>query len=181
MPRGEGDPSQRGNERLGPFELPPDLAEFLAGEDYAMVTTATNRGAVYVVKAPGADIQSMAGRVPVEVRHELYQHPLAPVIRTVVRVYDQPQSPLAIESFINVADEQQWAEYASLSEQRRLTFLFYDESLQHQLTKQVPNSAGDHMRNVLNWADRVKAAIPLQRFDFDAAKADVMRRTGMSR
>jgi hypothetical protein len=177
MSRGEGEPFHQSNyEPLGPFELPPALAEFLAGEQYAMVTARSDRGAVYVVKVPDADIRSMAGPVPIEVMHELYQHPLAPVVRTVVRVFDQPQSPLALESFFNLADESQWAEYASLSEQQHLTFLFYDQSLQHQLTKQVRNSAGDHMRNILNWADRVKAAIPDSQYDFDGAKADVMQR-----
>jgi hypothetical protein len=86
MPRREGDPShQREPEQLRPFELAADLAEFLAGEAYAMVTTATNLGTVYLVKAPARDIQSMGGRVPTEVEHQLYQHPLAPIVRTGLR------------------------------------------------------------------------------------------------
>jgi hypothetical protein len=179
MPRGEQEPPQGGNEELAPFELPDVLAEFLAAEEYAMVTSATNLGTVYVVKVPGADIQSMAGQVPIEVRHQLYQHPLAPVIRTVVRVYDQPSTPLALESFINVADEHQWAEFADLSECDHLTFLFYDDRLQHRLTKQVRNGVGEQIRDILNWADRAKAAIREDQYDFDQAKADVIRRTSM--
>jgi hypothetical protein len=176
MPRGEGDSSQqREPEQLGPFELPADLAEFLADEEYAMVTTATDQGTAYVIKAPLADLTSMAGQVPIEVQHELYHHPLAPIVRTVVRVYDQPESPLAFESFINVADEGQWAEYANLSERETLTFLFYDETLSHRLTKQVRNGASDHMRNILNWADHIKAAIPKDEYDFDSAKAALVR------
>jgi hypothetical protein len=36
----------------------------------------------------GHEIQSV--RVPISMRHDLYQHPNAPVIGTVVRIYDQP-------------------------------------------------------------------------------------------
>jgi len=55
--------------------------------------------------------------------------------------------------------------------------LFYDESLTHRLTKRVRNTAGAQMRKILNQADRVRAAISDDRYDFDAAKADVMRKT----
>ena len=166
-----------GDRPLAAFELPGDLATFLAGEEYAMVTTASDQGTVFVVKASERDIAAMAERVPMRVSHSLHQHDLAPVIRTVVRIYDDPERPLALESFINVEDEQQWAEYASLAEQDEFHFLFYDQALQHRLTKQTRNTAGRQMSNILNWADRLKAAIPNELYDFDAAEAAVMATT----
>jgi hypothetical protein len=69
--------------------------------------------------------------------------------------------------------------YASVAEQDELLFLFYDETMSHQFTKRARNTAGAPMRNMLNWADWVRAAIPAERYDFDAAKAAVMRRTGL--
>jgi hypothetical protein len=129
---------------------------------------------VFVLKAPAADIAGLAGRIPIEVQHQLYQHELAPVIRTVVRLYDQPDRPLALETFTNVDDDDQWADFASLAEQEEFTFLLYDETLKHRLSKKARNSAGTHMGQILNWADRIKAAIPESEYDFDQAKAVVM-------
>ena len=123
------------------------------------------------------EIQSIAGRVPVKVSHDLYEHPNAPVIRTVVKFYDQPDRPLALETFMNVDEPDQWRDFAQLAEQDELLLLFYDESLTHRLTKRVRNTAGAQMRKILNQADRVRAAISDDRYDFDAAKADVMRKT----
>jgi hypothetical protein len=47
----------------------------------------------------------------------------------------------------------------------------------HRLTKRVRNTAGTQMRNLIDQADGVRAAIPNDRYDFDAAKTDVMRKT----
>src|SRR3712207_5429190 len=86
-------------EQLG--ALPPELATFLADKPYAALLQPTDRGTVLLVKAPGREIESVRGRVPIEVRHELYQHPAAPVVRVVTRIYDQPDRPLALETFVN--------------------------------------------------------------------------------
>lgn len=94
-----------------------------------------------------------------------------------VRIYDQPQHPLALETFINVEDPQQRADYEGLSKQDTIYMLFYDETLSHRLVKQVANIAKDEMKLVLNQADTLLAAIPKERFDFDKAKAAVMERT----
>lgn len=145
-----------------------------------MVTEASDQGTVYVVKAPGRDIADMQGPILMEISHELHQHDLAPVIRTTMRIHDQPDRPLALESFINVAEDDQWADFAQLSEQENLLFLFYDERLTHRLSKQVQNSDRDHLRNILNWADRVKASIPDEQYNFNQAKADFIAETRMS-
>jgi len=168
---------QEREQSLGPFELPEALAEFLKGQEIAMVTESSDQGTVYVVKVPAKEITSLAGRVPVKLSHDLYEHPSAPVIRTVVKIYDQPDRPLALETFINVDEPDQWRDFAQLAEQDELLLLFYDEALHHRLTKQVRNTARKQMRNILNWADRVRTSIPDQEYDFNQAKADVMRRT----
>src|SRR5205823_4125437 len=95
-------------------ELPPELAEFLRGQQYAALLHATNQGTVLAVKMPGYEINSVRGRVPIEVRHELYSHPMSPVIRMVTRIYDQPDSSVALETYVNVGDPDQWADYAAL-------------------------------------------------------------------
>ena len=135
--------------------------------------------AVFVVKAPGREITSVSGRVPIQVTRELHQHEAAPVIRTVVKIYDQPDRPLALEAFINVDEPDQWADFANLAEQDELLLLFYDEGLSHRLTKRLKKTTGHEMRNILNWADRVRASIPDEWCDFDRARADVLRTMGL--
>src|SRR6266516_8215030 len=96
-------PEQSFGERLlPPGVLPPDLAAFLQDQDYACVTEATDHGTVLVIKVPTPDIESVRGTVPILLRQSLFQHPAAPVIQMVVRIYDQPEHPLALETFINV-------------------------------------------------------------------------------
>lgn len=173
--------SERREHHLGPdqpSELPPELAEFLKGRPIAALLHGTeNQGTVLVVKLPRQEIQSVQGRVPVELRHELYAHPLAPVVRVVTRIYDQPDQPLALESFVNVGEPDQRSDYAALAEQDHLLMLFYDEQLRHSLTKQVGGLDPDAVTEVLTTADRLLAVIPETRRDFNRAKAEVMART----
>ena len=164
-------------EQLVSSPLPPDLAAFLQDKQYACVTQATDRGTVFVVKAPTSDIESVRGRVPIRLRHALYEHPAAPVIRTVTTIYDQPERPLALETFINVADEQQCADFAALSQQRELHLLFSDEHLSHRLSKAVRVRNHETLGRIVQQAERLAAAIPDERFDFDMAKAAVMEAT----
>jgi hypothetical protein len=160
-----------------PTLLPRALADFIRGYEFACVTQDTDRGTVLIVKAPGPEIESVRGRVPIALRHELYSHPAAPVIRMVLTIYDQPDRPLALETFVNVEDPQQRTEYAQLASQEEITLLFYDEQLQHRLTKQVDNDAGAPMLELVSQADALLAVIPRQHFDFDIAKAAVVKKT----
>ncbi len=157
--------------------LPPELAEFLKDRRFACVTQATNKGTVLVIKAPGREIESVRGRVPVHLRYYLYQHPAAPVIRMILTIYDQPKTPLAFETFINVEDTAQRSDFEALANQRELDLLFYDEELAHRLGKRVHIGLPKVVRQILSAADRLLAAIPKERFDFDRAKAEVMGAT----
>lgn len=159
------------------FELPEELAAFLHGEAYAMLLQASSEGTLYVVKIPEHELAGMTGTIPMAVSHELYQHPRAPVIRSVVHLYDQPDQPLALETFTNVRDAQQRADFAGVADQDEQLFLFYDETLSHRLTKRLPNRSQEQMSRILTYADRVATSIPPSQFDFDATKADVLERT----
>src|SRR6266545_6818463 len=91
-----GERDQRGEPSGEPHEpspLPPELAEFLRDKDVACLMQGTDQETVFVIKLPTQDIESARGRVPIHLRHELYAHPNAPVIRTTLRVYDQPEAP----------------------------------------------------------------------------------------
>src|SRR5438093_1128193 len=94
-----------------------------------------------VIKAPVEDIRSVVGRVPIAIRHDLYEHKQAPVIRTRLRIYDDPERPLALECFTNIDDDQQRQDFAALENQKELFLLFYDEEVKHRLSKRVINTA----------------------------------------
>lgn len=172
-------PSQRQGDEgpQSPTDLPPELADFLKDHNYACVTQATDIGTAFVMKIPGPDIQSVRGTVPIHLREELYAHSTAPVIRLVFTIYDQPEHPLAIETFINIEDEQQRANFAALANQEALPLLFYDEALTHRLTKLVPFHNQEDSAALLHTADGLLQMIPERERDFDTAKAAVMQAT----
>jgi hypothetical protein len=164
-----------------PNALPAELARYLLAYRYACVSQSSDQGTVFVLKAPHPDIESLRGPLSMAIRHELYDHPASPVIRMVLTFYDNPSRPLAFESFINIQDPQQRADYTDLAYRPELTLLFYDETLTHQLSKRVCHAARAQVRTVLKAATRLHAGIPPERFDFERAKADVMRATDLGR
>jgi hypothetical protein len=157
--------------------IPPELAEFLRHQDYVCLTETTDRGTVLIIKVPTADIASVRGPVPILLRQDLYRHPAAPVIRLLVTIFDQPARPLALETFINVADLHQRANYAALTTQTELPLLFYDEALMHQLSKVVPFRQQQEVAAILSVAERSLGSIPQEEFNFDLAKAGVVQAT----
>jgi hypothetical protein len=137
----------------------------------------TNDGTVHVIKLPAREIDSLRGRVPIQVRHEVYAHPQAPVIRSVITIYDQPDRPLALETMTNVAEQDQRDDFARLAKQKELLLLFYDEQLQHRLSKRLGNVEPEMIEGILSKAEILRRRIPPGQYDFMAAKADVMHHT----
>ncbi len=176
-PDQEGGFHPTGPEPEHPSLLPPELADFLRTQDIACLFQATDQGTALVAKLPAAEIASLRGTVPIHIRHELYDHPHAPVIRTVVTVYDQPTNPLALETYSNVEDPQQRAAFAALADQDRLVVLCYDERLAHRLAKVVPYRDAGTVAAIVARADQLLAAIPHEQFSFEAAKQAVLEAT----
>src|SRR6266540_4558877 len=175
--RNRGDRSS--GEPLEPSPLPPELAAFLRDQDIACLMQGTEQGTVFVIKLPTQDIDSARGTVPIHMRHELYAHPNAPVIRTTLRIYDQPDSHLALETFTNIEDENQRNDFAALAQQEIFLLLFYNEQLAHRLTTVVPQTNPRQAAVVLAYAERVLATIPKGEFDFERAKQAVMEATSL--
>jgi len=167
------------HDSLTPSPLPPLLAEFLRTQELVGLTHATEAGTALVIKAPASEIERLRGPLWIQHLQELYRCQAAPVIRLVTRLYDQPTDPLKFESFINVQDPDQRTEYELLTHQEILPLHFYDEELQHRLTKEFRGLEPASMAQVLQEADRLLAAIPPERFDFDYAKLLVMNSTSL--
>ena len=94
-------------------------------------------------------------------------------------IYDQPSRPLAFETFVNVGDAVQRADYEALSRQDELVMLFYDQAVKHALSKRVRLTDQVGLLKVLTTADRLLSAIPEAQRDFDTAKAEVMNQTNL--
>jgi hypothetical protein len=166
-------------EPVNPAALPAELADFLRSKDVACLMHETNRGTVFVVKLPASETQSLSGRVPMQIRHELYDHPSAPVIRTVIRIYDRPDNPVGLETFTNVEQEDQRADFARLAGQQHIFLLFYDEALKHRLSKGMENVDPEIIECIVEEADGLRAGIRPELYDFDRAKADVVAGTSL--
>lgn len=95
----------------------------------------------------------------------------------VITIYNQPETPLALETYINIADEQQRAHFAALEGQEQLVMLFYDDDLTHTLTKVAPYQGKDMVGETLQATEHILRAIPEEQFDFDRAKAEAMAKT----
>jgi hypothetical protein len=168
---------ERGSRRR--TELPPELKDFLRTQEYAGLLHATNRGTVFVLKAPAAELATLRGPIPVRLTHELHSKRTAPVIRTMLSWYDRPDRPLVFEAFTNVADPQQAEDYLKLGKQKDILVLAYDESLQDPIQKRVTNQQQRAVLEILVLADKLRANIPEEEYDFDAAKAAVLARTSL--
>lgn len=179
MSRQEEESRRHSSEPIVPIPLTPDLAVFLATQDVACLMHETTDGTAHVIKLPAEEIESVRGTVPIQVRHELYAHPTAPVIRSVITIYDQPDRPLVLETMTNIAEADQRADFARLATQQELILLFYDEQLQHRLSKRVGNVAPETIEEILAQADTMRRRIPAERYDFMAAKEAVMRHTDL--
>ena len=163
--------------RSAPDALPPELVAAIAGVEYTCLTIGTDVGTMLLLKAPRIEIESARGRVPIQLSHELYDHPSAPVVRIHVRIYDQPQAPLAMETFINVADDTQRADYAALANQDEIALLFLDETHQQRLAKRISHAGHQVVPQVLAAADDLLRRIPAEQVDFERAKQAVMEVT----
>jgi hypothetical protein len=88
-------------------------------------------------------ISKFTGNVLMRGTHELHREPQAPVIRSVVKIYDDPMHPLAIETFTNVRDDEQRRNFDTLTGQPMYIFTLYNPQLTHRLTKLMDNTHGE--------------------------------------
>jgi hypothetical protein len=163
-------------ESTGPLALPPELVAFLRAHEYACLTQLTDQGTVYLCKARDADLETLAGPFPIQLEHELYRLPQAPVIRALLTLWDRPSAPLRLESFTNVRDLAQREELAALTDQTTALLLFYGEVARFHRAKRIAlhQDQRAQLTRLLAAAEQHAAGIPPGRYDFDAAKAAVV-------
>jgi hypothetical protein len=178
MPTPEGSSAHpRPGEPRFPTQLPEELAAFLADQDLVALWHPSDLGALLVLKARTPELESLGGTFPVGLEHQLFAHPRSPVVRSLITFHDHPDAPLRLETFTNVAAADQRAAFAALADQATIPVLGYDEQLRHRLSKRVTSSAAEFVPAIVSEADRLLAAIPEDRRDFDAAKRHVLEVT----
>ncbi len=150
------------------------LVEAMRDEECACVTARTTDGTAFVVKAPADEIDRLSGPLSVAVAHELYAAATAPVLRTLLIFRDDPQRPFVVETFTNIADPAQRADFAQLAEQETAAVEFYDEGFTRRLTKRITLGGGNQLTQVLAHAQEYRRRIPEGGYDFDRANSDVM-------
>jgi hypothetical protein len=106
-----------------PFARPLDLVEAIRDNDYACLTLATDQGTALLAKLQAREIEGLRGTFPIQLRHELFGHPASPIIRITATLYDDPTQPFLLETFINVDDDYQRADFAAFAGQEDLPVL----------------------------------------------------------
>jgi hypothetical protein len=160
-----------------PDELPAEIREVFERFGYGCLAAETNIGVVHVCHAADSDIEGFANK-PVLYQWQLVKMPTAPLIRLELAILDHPSNPYRLESFLNVAQEDQARILAQLANQDPLYLAFHGDDLNYRFTKIV-----DHDRQQWQYLDELVEeatdywdAIPPEQRDFDQAKAEFMRR-----
>ena len=130
-----------------------------------------------VVRAQRWEIHNVRGREPIELGHELYSTRLLRSSGWLCGSTTSLDWPLALEAFVNVDDEHQRQDYDELVRLDDVHVHFYDEQLEHLLTRQVRNGTHRDVLDLLLAALRLRAQVSNDRFDSERAKADVRAQT----
>ena len=134
------------------------------------------RESVFVVMIPQrARSLEAESEIPISVRHRLFLHPLAPVIRSRIKVFKH--EPVVLDVYTNIADPNERKRVKHLAAQSTLSFDMYARELRHGLRLHRRNLNVDGLITIVKNAESWGKDIPPIRYDFDRAKADVERWT----
>lgn len=127
-----------------PVILSPDLRAFLyaqPGDVALFLSSADDNLTSLVVKTNTNTIQTLRGEVPIHYQWALWDTPWARVLRMEMRIYDRPQAPYALETFMNVEDPEQLADLRRLTVQTHLQIHFFDRRCRYKFSKRLAQDA----------------------------------------
>ncbi len=154
------------------------MAEVLRGQTYACVLHESKRGSLFILKLPTPELEPLTGQTPLRISHEIYSKRTAPVIGVGLRWWERPGCERRLTSFTDIADPNQRAAYERLSHQTTFEVLGYNELLQPLVRRRVLNNDQRRVAQILAIAQKLLWTIPDGAYDFELAKASVLR--GMS-
>lgn len=117
-----------------------------------------------------------------QLTHELYPLPMAPVLRTLMQLYLTPDADednlpvVTLEMFTNVGDDAQAQEFQALTAQAALDLYIYDQHYVLCKAQRFSYSQGVQARWLLAQARYLYAQTSSSEFDFEAAKSYVLER-----
>lgn len=158
----------------------PDLPEFyknaLRSSPGTLCTVALiNHAAALVVKLDRAAIERLRGPIPIGFRSEAGFFDTGAVIRLVLDFFDQPDSPLLVDTFLSVAAPDDRAVLTSLAQQEMLDIHLFDPRLTYHYSKRIPLRETPR-RDLATLVERAhEHNKTVARLDFVATKAAMMR------
>lgn len=154
--------------------LPRALKYFLAMHEYALVSVASSDGAVLVAKMDRSEIETCSGRLPVQVRYEVHSAITGPAVRLLLEIHTPSDAPLVLETFFNPAETDQMDDLEDLLAREHLRILFFDEELEHRLSKKVTQPKNEQMPTIAPEARRLLAECDPSDLNFDRTKEAIM-------
>jgi len=156
-----------------PVILDPDLEALMSQDESVAVLWRDEEGrTALLIKADDADVQSFRGSTLIQTHWDLWGFPCGSVLRLQLIIFDQPNNPYRVETFINVGSPEQLACVLGLLTQGWLWLHFFDSRTEHSLTKEIKNSRQQRQQ----LGELVARAVQAQQalgyaWDFDRAKA----------
>lgn len=162
-----------------PVILSPDLRGFLyahPGDAALLLSSSDDNLTSLVVKTTSNTIQTLRGDVPIRYQWTVWDTPWARVLRLEMTIYDRPQAPYALETFMNVENPEQLADLRRLTLQKYLQIHFFDRRCRYKFTKRIAQDAETR------WSllQAIDLALVTHKelngsWDFDRAKVEVMK------
>jgi hypothetical protein len=158
-------------------DLPEEIREVFERTGCGCLAAETNVGVVHVCHAADVDIEGFRGK-PVLYQWQLIKMPTAPIIRLEMAILDHPANPYVLESFLNVAQEDQFLILAQLASQDRLYLAFYGDDFDHRFTKIVRHDEQqwEYLDDLVAEAVSYWDQIPSEQWSYSQAKAEFVRR-----
>lgn len=121
---------------MSKIELPEGLRKAMSAYVVSCLITEINHEAAVLAKIPKVE-QIAFHRAPVKYWYELALYEEGPVLCLAMEILDDPKSPYAMETFLNVSSELDRALAEKLSRQKHLTIHFLDEHLDYTFSKRL--------------------------------------------
>ncbi len=158
-------------------ELPQGVRDVFKNTGYGSLALETDMGVVHVCHAADPDIEGFADKSVIS-RWQLIKMPSAPLVRLTLTILDRPEEPYRFESFLNVAEKDQFDILVRLANQRRLYLSFYGDDLNYRYTKILEHDEQQWqlINDLTTEALDHLSKIPPEKRNYDRAKGDFMRR-----
>ena len=152
------------------------LPDFIKDYPGAVVVTGSVNGqTAFIIKADAQLIEGFHGPLPISYRAELGLYPTSAVLRLALGLYDRVDAPCVFDTFFNLTDVEQLADFRRLLEQAELQIHFLDMDAEHRLTKCVAHPLATRLGEIELLMAALAYNATLTVIDYDKAKAQMLQ------